>query len=317
VLVQQPAQLELGNAKTALLAALGVISVVYLVYLVPAIRRIRAAGAKAGLAGDSAKPTIWELITGFVTNFFDTLGIGSYAPTTSIFRFWKIVPDEKIPGTMNIGHTLPTIAEAFIFTRIVPVDARTLIVLIGASVAGAWLGAGIVASWPRRRVQIGMGLALLAAAALMLVGQLQLTPVGGDALALTGTSLIIGGAVNFMLGALMTLGIGLYAPCMILVSLLGMNPTAAFPIMMGSCAFLMPVASIRFIKSEKFSASAVMGLLIGGIPAVLIAAFIVKSLPLTAVRWLVVVVVLYTSATLLRAARRERLTTTGAPAGAA
>jgi uncharacterized membrane protein YfcA len=307
VIVQQPAQLELGNAKTALLAALGVITLVYLAYLIPGIGRLWRAGEKTGVAADSPKPTAAELVTGFVTNFFDTLGIGSYAPTTSIFRFWRIVPDEKIPGTMNIGHTLPTVAEAFIFTRIVPVDARTLIVLIGASVAGAWLGAGVVASWPRRRVQIGMGCALLGAAALMLVSQLQLNPVGGEALALTGTSLLIGGAVNFLLGALMTLGIGLYAPCMILVSLLGMNPTAAFPIMMGSCAFLMPVASIRFIKSGKFSAGAVMGLLVGGIPAVLIAAFIVKSLPLTAVRWLVVVVVLYTATTLLRAAKRERL----------
>ncbi len=305
--MQQPPQLELGNAKTALLAALGVVTVIYLAYLAPAIRRIWRTEAQSGGAAESAKASVGELGTGFVTNFFDTLGIGSFAPTTSIFRFSKMVPDERIPGTLNVGHTLPTIVEAFIFTRIVEVDARTLIVLIGASIAGAWLGAGVVASWPRRQVQVGMGLALLGAAALMLVTQLQLAPVGGAAVGLSGTALIIGGVVNFMLGALMTLGIGLYAPCMILVSLLGMNPITAFPIMTGSCAFLMPVASIRFIKSGKFSPSAVMGLLVGGIPAVLIAAYVVKSLPLTVIRWLVVVVVLYTSVTLLRAARRERL----------
>ncbi len=109
----------------------------------------------------------------------------------------------------------------------------------------------------------------------------------------------------------MTLGIGLYAPCMILVSLLGMNPTTAFPIMMGSCAFLMPVASVRFIRSGSFSPGACLGLLIGGVPAVLIAALIVKRLPIGAVRWLVVVVVLYTATALLRAARRESLSATG------
>ena len=106
---------------------------------------------------------------------------------------------------------------------------------------------------------------------------------------------------NFLLGALMTLGIGLYAPCMVLISLLGMNPATAFPIMMGSCAFLMPVGSLRFIKEKSYSLPAALGLAIGGLPAVLVAAYIVKSLPLYWVTWLVVVVVLYTGATLVQA----------------
>ena len=95
-------------------------------------------------------------------------------------------------------------------------------------------------------------------------------------------------AGNFLLGALMTLGIGLYAPCMILVSLLGMNPTAAFPIMMGSCAFLMPVGSLRFIRERGYSLRNALGLAIGGLPGVLVAAYIVKSLNLDIVRWLVI-----------------------------
>ena len=92
--------------------------------------------------------------------------------------------------------------------------------------------------------------------------------------------LVIAVGCNFVLGALMTLGVGLYAPCLILVSLLGMNPIAAFPIMMGSCAFLMPVAGLRFIAAQSYDARASLGLAIGGIPGVLIAAFIVKQLPL-------------------------------------
>jgi uncharacterized membrane protein YfcA len=289
------------DAKTALLVAMGIVATAYVVVLALGFRRRMAANA-----AEPVTPTSGGVATGFVTNFFDTLGIGSFATTTSIFRFTKMVPDEQIPGTLNVGHALPTIVQALIFTKAVPVDARTLIVLIAAAVAGSWLGAGFVVSWSRRTVQVGMGIALVAAACLMLLSMFQLTPAGGDAIGLSGGTLLFAAAMNFGLGALMTLGIGLYAPCMILVSLLGMNPTTAFPIMMGSCAFLMPVASARFIRENGFNPRAALGLLIGGIPAVLIAALIVKSLPLTVVRWLVVVVVLYTAFGLLRTALRER-----------
>ena len=291
------------SLTSALLLCLAIIAALYAAILANAFVLTRLA-ATPDL---SIAPPPVATVTGFVTNFFDTLGIGSFATTTSIFRQWQMVPDELIPGTLNVGHALPAIAQAFIFIRIVPVDARTLAMMIAAAIAGAWLGAGVVCRWPRRRVQLGMGTALLAAAVVMTMTTTGLVPGGGSALALTGSRLVIGVVVNFILGALMTLGIGLYAPCMILVSLLGLNPTSAYPIMMGSCAFLMPVASVRFIRAGSYSPRIALGLLLGGIPAVLIAAFIVKSLPLTAVRYLVVVVVLYTSINLIRAARRERV----------
>ena len=112
--------------------------------------------------------------------------------------------------------------------------------------------------------------------------------------------------ISAVLGALMTLGIGYYAPCLIMISLLGMNPTAAFPIMMGACAFLMPVGSVQFIRKESYDLRAAIGLTLGGPRRVLIAAFIVKSLPLDTVRWLVVVVVVYTAVGMLRTAFAER-----------
>lgn len=291
------------DAKMVLFIALALSTLFYLVVLVMGVRRARAT------AEEATNPTPGTMATGFVANFFDTLGIGSFATTTAIFRHWKMVRDERMPGTLNVGNTLPTIAQAFIYTHLVPVDPRTLVLMIVAAVLGAWLGAGVVARWPRSRVQFGMGLAMLGAAALMLAAQLQYVPAGGDLLRLDGTLLVVGLIGNFVLGALMTIGIGLYGPCMILVSLLGMNPTAAFPIMMGSCAFLMPVASARFIRERAFDPRAVVGMLIGGVPAVLVAAFIVKSLPLSAVRWLVVIVVTYTAITLLAAARHERTAT--------
>ena len=286
-----------------LLAALAVVSLGFVLLWA---RHLRSAVGSPGHNDAPAPPTLFQLIVGFVTNFFDTLGIGSYAPTTAAFKLREMVPDEKIPGTLTIGHTLPTVAQAFIFMTLVQVDGITLALMIVTAVAGAYLGAGVVARWPRRNIQIGMGGALLVAAVIFSMTNLQILPGGGEALALSNTRLAVGLAGNFMLGSLMTIGIGLYAPCMVLVSLLGMNPTAAFPIMMGSCAFLMPVSGARFLEAKSYSVRPALGLALGGIPAVLIAAFIVKSLPLTWVRWLVVLVVTYTSFMMLRSAWKER-----------
>jgi uncharacterized membrane protein YfcA len=285
------------SPKTVLLATLLIITVGYSVLWAVEARRRRSGGRVV--------PTATGLGTGFVTNFFDTLGIGSFATTTSIYRLLGIVRDENIPGTLNVGHTWPTFFQALIYVTIVEVDFKTLSLLIAAAVIGSWLGASVVASWPRRNIQVGMGAALLVAAGLMVMSALGLAVPAGSALALTGTKLQAGIAINFLLGALMTLGIGLYAPCLIMISLLGMDPKAAFPIMMGSCAFLMPVCSVKFIRKEKYDLRAALGLAIGGIPAVLIAALIVKSLPIQYVRWLVVLVVVYTSTTMLRSAMTE------------
>ena len=249
---------------------------------------------------ETGSPPGTSLGIGALTDFFDTLGVGSFAPTTSLFRFLGLVPDRLIPGTLNVGHALPSVAQALVFIAIVEVETRTLALMIAAAVVGAWLGAGRVAAWSRRRVRLGMGIALLVAAALML-RQLALgTPAGANALALGGARLVLGVAGNLLLGALMTIGIGLYAPCMILVTLLGMNATAAFPIMMGSCAFLMPIAGLRFIRERAYSPRVALGLTLGGIPAVLVAAFVVRSLPLGAVRVLVIVVAVYTAVGMLR-----------------
>jgi uncharacterized membrane protein YfcA len=283
--------------KQVLIAALVAVAVGFTLFWIALVRRTR---------DERARPTLTGLAIGFVTNFFDTLGIGSFATTTTMYRLWRLVPDEKIPGTLNVGHAWPTFVQAFIYIQIVDVQFNTLALLILAAVGGSWIGATIVAGWPRRNIQIGMGLALLAAAVLMVMTALDRFPGGGDELALHGGKLLVGVAVNFILGALMTLGIGAYAPCMIMVSLLGMNPTAAFPIMMGSCAFLMPTASAQFIRKRKYDLRAALGLAIGGAPAVVIAALIVRSLPLAYVRWLVVVVVVYAGAMLLRAAATER-----------
>jgi uncharacterized membrane protein YfcA len=283
--------------KAGLLSLLCVVGAGFAVLWGRALRR-------AARGGRVEWPGPLHLVVGLATDFFDTLGIGSFATTTTALRLGRLVDDRVVPGTLNAGHALPTVVQALVYITIVRVDMTTLVVMIGAAVAGSVLGSNVVSLWPRRVVRLAVGSALVVASFVMLASALGRLPSGGDALALDGKRLAVGALANFALGALMTAGVGLYGPCMILVSLLGMSPSAAFPIMMGSCAFLMPVASVQFVRRGAYDARAALGLAIGGIPGVLVAAFIVKALPIAALRWLVLVVAAYAAVTLLVAAAK-------------
>jgi uncharacterized membrane protein YfcA len=302
----------MSYAKIGLLVLMGLFGLVFVM-----VWWVRQRGRAIAAGHQGTTPLLTGI--GFGTNFFDTLGIGSFATTTAVFRALKAVDDRHIPGTLNVGHMLPTLVQAAIFITVVEVEMQTLGAMIAASVLGAWVGAGLVSGFSRRTTRLGMGSLLIVAAGFMLMRILGVTPPGGDALALHGNLLLFAVLGNFVLGAVMMLGIGLYAPCMVLISLLGMNPRAAFPIMMGSCAFLMAAAGVRFVRSGTFDEPASLGLTLGGIPAVLIAAFIVKEMPLDVVRVLVVVVVLYTAVSLLYDGLKERppATTPKGAAGAA
>ena len=291
---------------TVMLSLLGVLAAGFTALWTVSLVRLRRQGKGTGTDHGIGAPRPLELLTGALTMFFDTLGIGAFAPTTALIRVLRLAPDQLIPGTLNVGHSLASILQAFIYTAIIPVDAATLILTVLASTVGAWLGAGVVARWPKQRVRLGMGVALLVAAGLMLLGQLEWLPAGGTAIGLSGWRLIVAVAVHLLLGALMTLGIGLFAPCMILLSFLGMSPKAIFPIMMTACAFLMPVGGLQFIRKGGYAPRLSLALTLGGVPAVCLAAFLVKELPLYALRWMVLGVVVYTGVMLLRAAvKRE------------
>lgn len=250
----------------------------------------------------AARPGWLDLTTGFVINFLDTLGIGSFALATTVFKHRKNVPDEALPGTLNAGLALPTALEGLVYIGLVRVDPTLLVSMIAASVAGAWLGARVVSRFSRRAVQLSMGAALVVAAGLYAMGAAHGMPAGGQAVGLAWPLAVFACAVNFLLGALMSAGVGLYAPCLILVSLLGMNPKAAFPIMAGSCACLMPVAGWQFIRARRYEPRAAVSLTLGGIPGVLLAAFVVQSLSLDWLRWLVMLVVLHAAQSMLRSA---------------
>jgi uncharacterized membrane protein YfcA len=282
-------------AQIGFFVALGTITVVFALAWVRAARR----------GPESNRPTLGAAAVGALTSFLDTLGIGSFAPTTALFKLFHIVDDELIPGTLNVGLAASGIAEATIFVKSIEIDPALLAATITSAVLGAWLGAGIVSRLPRRAIQIGMGVALLIAATVFTAVTLGALPGGGDTLALGGWRFAVAVGANFVLGALMTLGIGLYAPCMILLALLGMRPIAAFPIMMGSCALLQPVAGIRFLATRRMDFSTSLSMTLAGLFGVAIAAFIVKELSLGALRILVIVVVTYAAIAMLRSAARR------------
>ena len=238
---------------------------------------------------------------GALVNFFDPLGIGAFAPQTALLKFTKQTRDKLIPGTMNVANCIPVLIQALIFTTAVKVEPLTLVTMLVAAMLGAVLGAGIVSRMSEKKIRLVMGFALACTALLMLASLLELMPIGGDAIGLSGAKLVFAVVVNFILGALMTAGVGLYNPCMVLVYMLGMSPDVAFPIMMGSCAFLMPPASVKFIKEGAYNRKSALSMCIFGSIATLIACLVIKSLPLNVLKWLVVCVTVYTSIVMLRA----------------
>lgn len=245
-------------------------------------------------------------IIGFVVNFFDVLGIGAFAPQTAALKFTRQTPDRLIPGTMNVANTIPVLIQALIFIRIIEVDSFTLICMITTATLGAVIGAGFVAGLSEQRIRLIMSIALLITAGFMFATKMNWIQGQGNEIGLQGWKLIFAASINFVLGAMMTAGVGLYAPCMAMVFLLGLSPLVAFPIMMGSCAFLMPAASYKFIRSLAYHRKAALGMALPSIVAVFIAAFVVKSLPLDTLRWVVIMIVLYTSATMFWGVIRKR-----------
>ena len=250
--------------------------------------------------------SIWKnALIGFVVNFFDVFGIGAFAPQTALLKFTKQTDDSVLPGTLNVTNTIPVLIQAIIFIQIIEVDVLTLVLMLVAATIGAIIGADFISSLPVKSIRLMMGFALLVTAFFMFATQMEWIQGGGDAIGLSGYKLGIAVVVNFILGALMTAGIGLYAPCMALVFALGMSPKVAFPIMMGSCAFLMPFASAKFIQKGAYNRKATISMAIPGAIAVLFAVYFIKSLPIEQLKTIVIVVILYTSAIMFKDAFKE------------
>jgi uncharacterized membrane protein YfcA len=274
-----------------------------LVPLVLAILLFTFVLARAAIA-ERAVPNPESVLLGAVVSFFDTLGIGSFAPTTAWMKFRKMVPDRLLPPTMLVGLTPPAMAESVIFLILlgVKVDPALLFGCAIAVLLGGLLGAPLVARARVWIVQLVVAIGLLLAAIAYGMTNLHLFPGGGTAAGLPLTLTILAIAANFAFGVLLNFGVGNYAPTLVTLSLMGMDPRLIFPIMAAGAAVMGAGACVRHIQMGQMNLKIVVGLAIGGIPAVLVAAFIVKTMPLQLLRWLVIVVVLYAAAVMLRAA---------------
>ena len=269
-------------------------------------------------AANSLVPRLEGVLIGSIANFLDTLGIGSFAPTMAWFRFRKLVPDRSIPSTLINGYILPSLLQAVIFLIIlgVRVDPWLILGCIVTMVIGGILGVSVAAKAPIAIVQTVVGFALIIAAFFYSLSNLGLMPVGGTATSLPLGLALIAIAAHFVLGILFNFGVGNYAPTLAMLSLMGMDPRLAFPIMACGAGFAGTAAAVRALRVIKLDYRLVLGMTIGSIPAVLVAAFVVKEMPLETLRWLVVVVVTYAGITLLLTALRGRKLVTIDPAGA-
>jgi hypothetical protein len=251
-----------------------------------------------------AVPMPEALLVGAIVNFFDTFGISSFAQTTAWMKFRKVVPDRLIPPTMISGLTPPAMAESIIFLILlgVRVDPVLLFGAAMATFAGGVIGAPLVVrarAWIVQMI-VAIGLALAGTANVFaILGQL---PVGGTASGLPPGLTVIAIVVSFVLGLLANFGVGNYAPSLVIFSLMGMDPHYCFPIMASGASLMGAGSSIRFIKVPEIDLRVVVGLTLGGIPAVLVAALIVKKMDVDVLRYVITAVVFYTAAVMARAA---------------
>ncbi len=267
-----------------------------------------------------ATPTLETVILGAVVSFFDTLGIGCFAPSTAWLKFRQLVPDRLIPPTILVGLTITAVVESiiFLFQLGVKVDPVLLVGCIVACTTGGLLGAGLVHRTQVWIVQLVVAIGLFLAAIAYGMSNLNLFPGGGTASSLPTALTIIAIAANFVVGILLNYGVGNYAPTLVMLSLMGMDPRLCFPVMAGAAGLMGATAGIRHINTGRIDLRVVIGLTIGGIPAVFVAAYLVVTMPLDVLRWMVLVVVLYAAAIMLRAAmlgrRAEPLTPEEVPA---
>lgn len=264
----------------------------------------------------SGRPNWVDAAIGCGTNFLDTLGIGSYAQITALFKLRGRPADELIPGTLNVGSAVPVFLSSLYYFRAVAVEPVLLASMVVSSGMGAWMGAGVVSRMPRRRIQLVMGVALLIAAGFFTMTAVGVLPPSGTSMGLSGWRFVVAVLANFALGALMCVGIGNYAPSMVLLGLLGMHPFAAYPIMIGSDGVLIPVATLGFLRSGRFSHGCAVGLALGGVLGVLCAIPLIQLIAghLMVMRWLVIVVIAYAAISMLRSARISAQPLVSAPA---
>ncbi|AVP49562.1 sulfite exporter TauE/SafE family protein [Williamsoniiplasma luminosum] len=204
-------------------------------------------------------------IVGFIGSFVDTIGVGSFAVTVAALKGTNAVKDSRLlPGTLNMGLAIPNLLAGAIFVSAISVELATLLSLIVAGMVGAFLGSKLVKFVSAKYINLGMSVALLVVAVIMVLVQTKVL-AGGNATGLTGWKLALGIVLFVIIGGLQSFGIGFYSPALAVISLLGMDLVTAFPIMTCAAGFGIPMGCWSFNKDNNYLPKVTFGLMIGGI----------------------------------------------------
>lgn len=244
-------------------------------------------------------PGIPLAISSFFIFFLSTFGVSDFAISTVIYRKLDWVSDKKLPGTLNAQGVIPLAVMSFAYITSIEVDVLTLLLLITAQVMGAYIGPRFVVKLPGDTIRKFVGSGLVLATLVILANNLNLVPSGGVATSLRGYKLLVGVLALFTFGALNNIGIGSFALTMVTVHALGLNPSVAFPIMVGAAAFSISVGSMQFIKFKQYSRKITLYCSLFGVIGVIFAVSIVKNLDLAMLQWLVAIVLAYTGVDML------------------
>lgn len=231
--------------------------------------------------------------------FFSSFGISDFAISTILYRKCKLVSDKMLPGTLNTQCVIPVAAMALAFISVIEVDMTTLVICIIAQVIGAYLGPQIVVKLSAKVIRRFIGTGLIIATLFILAGKFNLIPSGGTAIGLTSSKLIIAAVCLLVFGALNNIGIGSYAPTMVTIYALGMNPAVAFPIMMGACTFSVPIGSMQFIKYGQYNRKITLFAATFGVLGVLSGVYLVKRLDVSMLQWMIAAILLYSGFSIL------------------
>lgn len=237
-------------------------------------------------------------IYSFFLFLLSALGISDYAISEAVYPKTHWVPTKKLPGTLSVQCTIPAAIMALAFVKSVKLDILTLIIPIICQALGSYIFPRFAVRLPVKTIKRIMAIGLLLAGFFIVAGKVGWVPAGGAATGLHGWKLLVLALLTFLAGCLNTIGIGSYSIVMVTVYMLGMNPIASYPIMMGASGFSVPLGSSQFVKMGAYSRKISLFTSIFGSLGVLVAVFFVKNLNISVLQWIVVVVVVYSAVTM-------------------
>lgn len=279
---------------------------VFLVSIVVLWKIVRLALSAPGKISEIPNK-IYLLLTGFIANIADTLGLGSFAVIVAMNNRWKMIDDKQLPGTLNAQSVLPTLLQSLLFLNIVAIDLKVLVPFVLAACLGGLICGSLVARLEKQRVRQAMILGFIGIGCLIFANQMSWLPVGGDAITLPTSKILIGIPAMLLAGMLPGVGVGIYVPIQVILFFLGLSPLVAFPIMTTSGAIAQSVTAYAFVSKNEFASRESIWIGVAGFVGVLIAVPMITYVNHSTLRWLLLFIVFYNAYSTWQAYQREKL----------